>query len=256
MHMSANQNQYIQQRLILNQLGVIGWVPKTTHTRMLDMLSVVSTTDLPCMDKVHTDPQKPTTQSKLGTSAKVSAVPKNLTKNLDTTPSILDTSSSKPDTVDEQADVIHVKQEDVDVDGSAIQIHLQAFVYRHFLLIVDSDQLDMAGQSTWQSLIAALRQNTPEQGIERFDYPMFPDDPQAGLLQVIASSFKGFIFGRKLRYPQIDQLILLTDLPDALSVKMIHQITKIHTNHRIDVMTHDKSHKKQLWQLLHSSADA
>lgn len=157
-----------------------------------------------------------------------------------------DTSNSKSTNTTQPSDA-------ADLFIDTIKFHLQAFSYCDWMVLIDHTDLDSAELTTWQSLTAAL--NKSQQGVfamREMHYPSFDDDPFANQLSAVNSGFKGFIFGLRLKSPQVDKLAVLTALPSCLNLDELSMFKQINHQYSLHAMQNDPQLKKQFWQLLHT----
>lgn len=250
----------IQNRAILSKLGVTLWADRhraTIHIHPADSQptasteppqAIVSPVTQPAVSSIAA-PKSP--KQIIDTLLKSTAKPKPQAStdapsaDVATNAAIQQPSSQNPAHTDAAAD--------------AIEFHLQAILYRDWLILVDVDALDTAGRELWLSLNQAIKNQAERTGAvfikRQLDYPLFPADIKAASVSTANTSLKGFIFGSTRMVKQLRHVAILSSLPDFLMLDSIYQIT-IHKQYQISDMLMHADIKKQFWQLLHSSSGA
>ena len=260
------QTRRIQNRHILAQLGVMLWADRGSST--VSLTPKAAPPEAPKALAHQTDPVSvPAVNNrdvKLEPSSKAAKNPRQIidtllkatakTKENLTTDALSADIKAKP--IAEQSSAIDSQNT---VAAHAIEFHLQAIIYRQWLILVDSDALDTAGRELWMSLNQAIKNQAQRSGAafytKTLDYPLFTEDGNTASVSTANTSLKGFIFGCMIMANQLRHMAVLTTLPDYLMLDSIHQIT-LHKRYQINDMLMHADIKKQFWQLIHSPSDA
>lgn len=260
------QTRRIQNRHILAQLGVMLWADRGSST--VSLTPKAAPPEAPEALAHQTDPVSvPAVNNrdvKLEPSSKAAKNPRQIidtllkatakTKENLTTDALSADIKAKP--IAEQSSAIDSQNT---VAAHAIEFHLQAIIYRQWLILVDSDALDTAGRELWMSLNQAIKNQAQRTGAafytKTLDYPLFTEDGNTASVSTANTSLKGFIFGCMIMANQLRHMAVLTALPDYLMLDSIHQIT-LHKRYQINDMLMHADIKKQFWQLIHSPSDA
>lgn len=260
------QTRRIQNRHILAQLGVMLWADRGSST--VSLTPKAAPPEAPEALAHQTDPVSvPAVNNrdvKLEPSSKAAKNPRQIidtllkatakTKENLTTDALSADIKAKP--IAEQSSAIDSQNT---VAAHAIEFHLQAIIYRQWLILVDSDALDTAGRELWMSLNQAIKNQAQRSGAafytKTLDYPLFTEDGNTASVSTANTSLKGFIFGCMIMANQLRHMAVLTALPDYLMLDSIHQIT-LHKRYQINDMLMHADIKKQFWQLIHSPSDA
>ena len=260
------QTRRIQNRHILAQLGVMLWADRGSST--VSLTPKAAPPEAPEALAHQTDPVSVpavnTRDVKLEPSSKAAKNPRQIidtllkatakTKENLTTDAL--SADIKAEPIAEQSSAIDSQNT---VAAHAIEFHLQAIIYRQWLILVDSDALDTAGRELWMSLNQAIKNQAQRSGAafytKTLDYPLFTEDGNTASVSTANTSLKGFIFGCMIMANQLRHMAVLTALPDYLMLDSIHQIT-LHKRYQINDMLMHADIKKQFWQLIHSPSDA
>lgn len=258
-----------QNRQILAQLGVVLWanrdskVISITKRGMPAAISAIAPPDQLSAQDLHSPIASRTlnlpSSEKVSKAANISektakiSTPKNPKQIIDALKATLQVKAHEP-----TADDTDAPERQVSAHASntfQIEFHLQAIIYRDWLILIDADGLDSADRELWLSLTKAIKNEAKRTQAAFFtdalNYPLFPDDPDANCLSVASTSVMGFVFGCMRRAPDLSHIAILNKLPDYLNLSEMHQIT-VHKNHQISQMLIDREQKKQFWQMLHA----
>lgn len=259
------QTRRIQSRHILAQLGVMLWADRGGSTISLTPKATPPDTPKALAHQIDpvSVPAVNTRDVKLEPSSKAAKNPRQIidtllkatakTKENLTTDALLADIKAKP--IAEQSSAIDSQNT---AATHAIEFHLQAIIYRQWLILVDSDALDTAGRELWMSLNQAIKNQAQRTGAafytKTLDYPLFTENGNATSVSMANISLKGFIFGCMITANQLRHMAVLTALPDYLMLDSIYQIT-LHKHYQINDMLMHADIKKQFWQLIHSPSD-
>lgn len=253
---------YYQNRQILARLGIPLWANRSSITasmgkaadRTTQQTAIIQPSPEPPVKLADDMPINP--KSALSTSSKTA--PQNPKQIIDTllkstakTKVKQPPSSAKTDAPAEFASLEPTLQ------TIKIEFHLQAMIYRDWLILVNVDTLDTAGRELWLSLNQAIAKQARQAGTvflnKALNYPLFADDANAdtNTISVANTTVKGFVFGCRRAVDELNHIAVLSPLPDFLTLDQMYQIT-IHKQYQISDMLIQAAIKKQFWQAIHA----
>lgn len=238
----------IQNRHILAQLSVQLWAQRQASTAMIDATNQALPPPISSNQAIGQAAADVILQNILG---RHSPTMPNSSKDEQKSEQM----ASVPKTpTDSQAD--DLQEESLDTkDSVAVDYQMQAIRYQNWILLVDVAYLTSATQAVWhslqQSLAAKAQSNSAKYTYHQWHFPLCEPIASQHIMNDAALAQMTFL-GALYNLSQADAVdyAILTDIHPALSLPSSAQDVP-----SLSQMAEKGEFKKQLWQLLHSSAD-
>lgn len=245
--------QKYQTRSILHSLGVQLWAARTSQTQVLDKQLAQP---LALAQPVISSQAPPTASPVLVKAEVVSQSPKQpIGSQLSKLQQTLKQHSQQAQNHNPSASLT---DENADMD-TPISFKLQAVIYQQWLLLVDFDSIELAVKDVWLSLQSAIQNHAKTVQLtyemRTLNYPIIANDARANQPAVINASVQGFIFGCLRSNTKIEQIFVLSKLPDYLNLENLLDTLgvkpAINLDYQLDAMHKHPDQKKVFWQSLH-----
>lgn len=239
-----------QSRTILHSLGVQLWATRTSQTRVLD----AQLTSSPSIQSDISSQLPQTSPVSVKTEVVNQASKQPIGSQLSKLQQVLKQHSQQA----QHHASAPVADKNTIIDAT-ISFKLQAVIYQQWLLLVDFDSIELAVKDVWLSLQNAIQNHAKTAQLayqmRTLNYPIVANDACANQPAIINASVQGFIFSCLRGDIKIEQIFVLSKLPECLNLENLLDALGskpvINADYQLDDMRKHPDQKKVFWQLLH-----